>query len=68
MTLFELIKTDAFDEMLMAKFLATVTISSMNILLPDKLKSSINDAPDVVDTYIKMLQTDAGVFMKQKGD
>ena len=26
MTLFEIMKTDAFDEMLMAKFLATVTI------------------------------------------
>lgn len=67
MTMFELMKSDAFDETAMAMFLATITISSMNIFLPEVLKSSIEDAPDMVNTYIEMLRTDAEAFAKQGG-
>lgn len=77
MTLFELMKSDAFNETLMAKFWASVTVSTIKGILPaffdeDEI-SALFDLPEVEDSlsgteeaYIKMLNMDANAFMKRR--
>lgn len=77
MTLFELMKSDTFNETLMAKFLASVTVGTIKGILPaffdDDEISALFDLPEVEDSllgteeaYIKMLNMDAEAFVKQR--
>lgn len=79
MTLFELMKSDAFNETLMAKFLASVTVGTIKGILPaffdDDEISALFDLPEVEDSlsgteeaYIKMLNMDANSEWYENGE
>ena len=68
MTLFELIKSDAFNEEAMAEFLMTIFNSTINTVLSAFGINSGNQTlvkSEVKAVFLKMLKSDCEIYMKQ---